>query len=131
MWWPDRRWFYCKSYAFLAEEILVEKFRKGLVEDITVYAFYSHPAEVPRRLYDENDITIYSIKTELILPSEYENFEDIFSKKKYETVSENTRVTHLINLEEGTKSLFRLIYSLSERELRILRDYFTEKEIID
>src|SRR6266536_6184599 len=95
-----------------------------------MYAFYGHPAEVPRKPYDKNDITIHSIRIELILPSEYKNFEDIFFKKKYETVPESTRVTYIINLEEDTKSLFGLIYSLSERELRILRDYFTEKEII-
>ncbi len=62
---------------------------------------------------------------------EYKNFENIFSKKEYETVSESTRVTYIIDLEEGTEPLFKLIYLFSERELRILRDYFTEKEIID
>ncbi len=62
--------------------------------------------------------------------SKYENFEDIFFKKEYKTVPENTRVTYIINLEKGTKPLFKPIYSLSKRELRILRDYFTEKEII-
>ncbi len=65
------------------------------------------------------------------MPSEYENFEDIFFKKEYKTVLGNTRITYIINLKEGIKSLFKLIYSLSERELRILRDYFTEKEAID
>ena len=96
-----------------------------------MYAFYNYPAEVPRRLYDKNNITIYFIKTELILSSKYEDFEDIFSKKKYETIPESTRVTYIINLEKNTKSLFKLIYSLSERELRILRNYLTEKKIID
>ena len=95
-----------------------------------MYTFYDHPAEVPRRPCDKNNITIHFIKTELILPSKYEDFEDIFSKKEYETVSENTRVTHTIDLKEGIKSLFRSIYSLSERELRILCDYFAEKEAI-
>jgi len=101
------------------------------VEDITVYAFYGYPAEVPRKLYNKNNITIHFVETKLILPSEYENFEDIFSKKEYETVLGSTRVTYIINLEEGTEFLFKLIYSLSKRELRILRDYLTEKEVID
>ncbi len=64
------------------------------------------------------------------MPLEYKDFEDIFFKKKCETVLESTRVTYIIDLEEGTKSLFKLIYSLSERELRILRDYLAEKEAI-
>ncbi len=95
-----------------------------------MYIFYGHPAEVPRRLCDKNDIIIYSIGIELILFSEYEDFEDVFSKKEYETILESTRVTYIINLEEDIKSLFKLIYSFSERELRILRDYFTKKEAI-
>ena len=64
------------------------------------------------------------------MPSKYEDFEDVFSKKEYETIPESTRITYIINLEKDTKSSFKLIYSLSERELRILRDYLTEKEII-
>ncbi len=96
-----------------------------------MYIFYDYSAKIPRKLYNKNDITIYSIKTELILSLEYEDFENIFFKKEYKTVSENTRVTYTINLKEDIKSLFRLIYSLSERELRILRDYLTEKETID
>ncbi len=64
------------------------------------------------------------------MPSEYEDFEDIFSKKKCETVPENTRITYIINLEKDIKFLFKLIYLLSERELRILREYFIEKEAI-
>ncbi len=95
-----------------------------------IYAFYNHPAEVPRRLYDKNNITIHSIRIELILPLKYKNFEDIFFKKKYETIPESTRVTYIINLKKDIKSLFRLIYSLSKRELRILRDYLTKKEAI-
>src|SRR6266536_2700141 len=75
-------------------------------------------------------IIILFIKIELILSLEYEDFEDIFSKKECETVLESTRVTYIINLKEGIKSLFRLIYSLSERDLRILRYYFAEKEAI-
>jgi len=95
-----------------------------------MYVFYDYSAEVPRRLCDKNNITIYSIKIELILFLEYEDLEDIFSKKECETVLESTRVTYIINLEKGIVFLFKLIYSLSERELRILRDYVAEKEII-
>ncbi len=95
-----------------------------------MYAFYSHLAEVPRRPCDENDITIHFIKIELILSLKYEDFENIFSKKECETVLESTRVTYIIDLEEGTEPPFRLIYSFSERELHILRDYLAEKEVI-
>ncbi len=96
-----------------------------------MYIFYGYPAEIPRRSYDENNITIYFIEIELTLFLEYKNFENIFFKKNCETVLESTRVTYVINLKKDIKPPFKLIYSLSERELRILRDYFTEKEAID
>ncbi len=66
----------------------------------------------------------------MILSSEYEDFKDIFSKKEYETIPGNTRVTHIINLKEGIEPPFKLIYSLLERELRILYNYLTKKKII-
>jgi hypothetical protein len=39
-------------------------------------------------------------------------------------------VTHVIDLKKGAKPFYGPIYALSERELRILRDYFAEKEAI-
>jgi hypothetical protein len=45
-------------------------------------------------------------------------------------VSEETRVTYAIDLEEGVKPFYRPLYTLSERELRILRDYLVEKKEI-
>jgi len=44
---------------------------------------------------------------------------------------ENARITYTINLEKNVKLSYRSIYIFSERELRILRDYFTKKKIID
>jgi hypothetical protein len=43
---------------------------------------------------------------------------------------EKTRVTHAIDLKEKIKSLYKPLYTLSERELRILRDYLTKKKKI-
>jgi hypothetical protein len=39
-------------------------------------------------------------------------------------------MTHAIDLEKGTKPFYGPIYALLERELRILRDYLTEKKAI-
>jgi hypothetical protein len=50
--------------------------------------------------------------------------------EEYEIVSEETRVTHAIDLEEGVKPLYKSLYTLLGRELRILRDYLAEKEEI-
>jgi hypothetical protein len=46
-------------------------------------------------------------------------------------VSKRIRVTHAIDLEKEIKPFYRPLYTLSRRELRILRDYFAEKKAID
>jgi hypothetical protein len=70
------------------------------------------------------------MRTELTLSFKYRKYEDVFSKKKYEIIQNIAGVTHAIDLKEGTKPPHRPIYALSERELRILRDYLAEKEAI-
>jgi hypothetical protein len=45
-------------------------------------------------------------------------------------VPEGTRVTYAINLKKKIKPSYKPLYTLLERELRILRDYFTEKKEI-
>ena len=69
--------------------------------------------------------------TELILLSKYREYEDVFSKKEYKIIQDIAGVTHAIDLEKGTKPLYKPIYALLKRELRILRDYLTEKKAID
>ena len=99
-----------------------------------IYAFYGIPieSEMPRQrpARDSQGVAICSVGIEPTLPSKYKAYEDVFSKKECETVPDGTGITHAINLKERTKLLYSPIYTLSERELRILRDYFAEKEII-
>jgi hypothetical protein len=99
-----------------------------------IYAFYRAPIESEkpkqRPACDKQGVIIYLTRTEPTLPSKYKAYEDIFLKKKCKTVSKGTGITHAINLEEGTKPSYNLIYALLERELRILRNYLEEKEAI-
>jgi hypothetical protein len=70
------------------------------------------------------------MRTELILLFKYREYEDVFSKKGCKIVQNIAGVTHAIDLEEGVRPFYRPIYVLLERKLRILRDYFAEKETI-
>jgi hypothetical protein len=112
-----------------------ENFEKSLKKEIIIYAFYGNPtdSEQPEQQpsYDLHKIAIYLIRTELILLFKYREYENVFSKKEYKTVQNIAGITHAIDLEKGTRSPYRPIYVLLERELRILRDYLTEKEAID
>jgi hypothetical protein len=99
-----------------------------------IYVFYGDfiDSEQPEQqsLCDLYKIAIYSVGIELILLFKYREYEDIFLKKRCEIVQNIAGVTHAIDLKERIKPLYRPIYALSERELRILRDYFAEKEAI-
>jgi hypothetical protein len=117
------------------EKLSKKNFEKSLKKKIMVYAFYGGliDLEQPEQqfLYDLYEIAIHLVKTELTLLSKYREYEDVFSKKRCEIVQDIAGVTHAIDLKEGTRPLYRPIYALSERELRILRDYLAEKEAID
>ena len=67
---------------------------------------------------------------EIELSLKYQDFEDVFSKEECETVLEGAGVTYAIDLEKGAKFPHGPIYALSEKELRILRNYFAEKKTI-
>jgi hypothetical protein len=70
------------------------------------------------------------VRTELILLFKYKEYEDVFSKEGYKIIQNIAGVTHAIDLKERARPPYRPIYALSERELRILRDYLTEKKTI-
>jgi hypothetical protein len=109
-------------------------FEKSLKKEIIIYAFYGSPidTEQPKQQpsCDLHKIAIHLIKTELTLLSKYREYENVFSKKGYKIIQNIAGVTHAIDLKERTKSPYKPIYALLKRELRILRDYFTEKETI-
>jgi hypothetical protein len=56
--------------------------------------------------------------------SEYKNYRDIFFSAEYIKIAENPQIAHAINLEENIITFYELIYHLSEKELRVLREYF-------
>jgi hypothetical protein len=60
------------------------------------------------------------------LLSEYENYKDIFFPAEYIKITENSQTAYTINLEEDIIIFYKLIYYFSEKELRVLREYFKE-----
>jgi hypothetical protein len=59
-------------------------------------------------------------------PPEYKNYEDIFSSAEYIEIAENSQTAYTIDLVENIIIFYKLIYYLSEKELRVLREYFKE-----
>jgi hypothetical protein len=68
-------------------------------------------------------LSIVHIK-EVILLLEYSDYTDVFAEDQRLSFLKNTRVNHVIEVEENRKVLFNLIYKLSINKLRVLREYF-------
>ena len=53
----------------------------------------------------------------------YQNYVDIFNKKKSKRLSEHNQIDYVIKIKNDKKFSFKLIYNLSITELKILRKY--------
>ena len=72
------------------------------------------------------------LKDSSVILEYYKNLIDIFSKKKtISLLSHQDYLDHHISLEKNTKSVFDLIYNLSENEFKVLKKYFKDKFIKD
>ena len=58
-----------------------------------------------------------------LIPEEYHEFADVFSKKEAEKLPPHRPYDHRIPLEEGTTPPFGPIYSLTPEELKVVREY--------
>ena len=57
------------------------------------------------------------------IPSVYQEFVEVFSKKNAEKLPPHRSTDHAIDLEPGSKLPYGRIYSLSETELKALKAY--------
>ena len=64
---------------------------------------------------------------EILLPPKYKAFAEVFSKEaSIAVLLEYIKVRYSILIEEGKTIPYRPIYIISERELRVLREYITK-----
>jgi hypothetical protein len=68
-------------------------------------------------------VALYSVNIEVILPPKYTDYASVFSKENATKYLANTTIRHLIEIKEGVKAPYGLIYPLSTNELRVLREY--------
>ncbi len=61
-----------------------------------------------------------------MIPTEYHDFADVFSDSLSEKLPKHRPYDLKINIEEGTSSPLGPIYSLSESELKALREFIDD-----
>ena len=79
----------------------------------TTFAIYAIPTSEPIRASSQ-------------LPVQYKEYEDIFEKKNADILPQHRPYDCGIDLQEGTQPPFGPIYSLSQNELAVLREYIDE-----
>ena len=62
-------------------------------------------------------LTSVQVEQEIILFKKYNNYTDVFSEEEMSQLCNNTKISHAIDIEKDKKSLYKLIYSLSVKEL--------------
>lgn len=67
-----------------------------------------------------------SVKTSSGIPSQYQDYQDVFEKKNADILPEHRPYDCSIDLKEGTQPPFGPIYSLSQDELAELKTYIDE-----
>ena len=65
-------------------------------------------------------------KTSSGIPSQYQDFQDVFEKKNADILPEHRPYDCTIDLQEGAQPPFGPIYSLSQNELAALKEYIDE-----
>ena len=55
--------------------------------------------------------------SEVILSEEYSEYTDVFSEKEVSQLADDIKVSHAIDIEKDKEPLYKLIYSLSVKEL--------------
>jgi hypothetical protein len=106
----------------------LEEFKKNLKDgNTTVYVFYDLSEENKRNNCDTYKTTIYLITVKLLFPPKYKDYENIFFFMKYMKIAENSQIAYTIDLEEDIITFYKLIYYLSKKKLRVLREYLEKK----
>lgn len=77
-----------------------------------------------RKKEQETDDNPVQLRT--IIPPEYHDFLELFLKQEADKLPPHRYVDHAIEIEEGKKPPFGPLYSMSEAELRALKQYLEE-----
>ena len=110
------------KYTFRKEELKVlsaKEFVRALKDEKHVFVLTRVPTGVRR---------VGAMATKGSVPEEFQDIVRVFSKEAAGILPNHHSIEHKIDLEPGTKPLYGPIYTLSEKELEVLREYLETSE---
>ena len=79
---------------------------------------------LPFPLVSDQPLALFAATTEeIILPEFIKDYEDVFSETKAGVLAPNAEHDHVIDIEPTRRPPYKPIYNLSEKELKILKEY--------
>ena len=117
--WRAKSWRYRDKNEVQIKEIKVKKMLR-IAQTQPIFAIFPIPVN-SRRIASALQATC--TEEEVKLPMEYRDYADVFSESEADKLPESSRVAHSIEIEEGKEVPFGPIYTLSAKELRVLREY--------
>jgi RNase H-like domain found in reverse transcriptase/Reverse transcriptase (RNA-dependent DNA polymerase)/Integrase zinc binding domain/Integrase core domain/Chromo (CHRromatin Organisation MOdifier) domain len=119
--WAEREWFYREPRA----SIRVDSPEKFIAQEEVIQMGLIMVRPTDRKRHAE--VTLGSVEVkEITLPSEYQDFADVFAENEEEHQPQANSVQHSIETEEGKPVPYGPIYPLSQLELRTLREYLED-----
>jgi transposase InsO family protein len=117
--WIQRTWSYREKTEFHDIKLLTaDEAMRQIVKGNVGYVI------TPRLLKHGQVMAVFGASAGVTeLPDYLKDFEDVFSEQEASVLADDMEVEHAIDLEPGKQPPYRAIYNLSEKELKILRDY--------
>lgn len=115
--WRDETWAHREGRIGEDIEIIPEKkVKRSLQKGKSVFMVH---------IYDAEEITVRATTAEhgRTLPIQYEGYEDVFSEELAGEIPAHAAHDYKIELLSNTQPPYRPIYNLSEKELKVLREY--------
>ena len=113
--WQTAIWFYKTTEVLMLHEFW-KKSAECQVYTVCVLQMLT--------LNNISKVQLASIQIDnIILSEEYNEYKKVFFKEGASQLTDEIKVSHAIDLEKDKKSLYKLIYSLSVKELWVLCEY--------
>ena len=121
---PDINWF----TGTVLQRLFTQAEQQSMLQDTLKKAIVKNDLETYLNLIslELQDIPLYTLKPKATIPSQYDDFSDVFEKAGADTLPEHRSYDIAIDLVPDAKVPWGPIYSLAEPELKALRTYLDE-----
>jgi Reverse transcriptase (RNA-dependent DNA polymerase) len=120
--WVERTWAYRQTTSRKQIQIIgSDEYSRILARGNPAYVI------VPQRIDSELAYAFYGITADAspAIPEKYQDLADVFSEEADGVLPDHAEHDHPIDVEPGKEPPFKPLFNLSEKELKVFREYLT------